>query len=144
MYPNTTPPLAAGVESTNEPPHVGGGPLTTRQFMSDQALTAAAKRWAPTEVDMSTPNPTRIKHFLVGGANAWAIEKAWCDDATRIMPSLPRVYRTERAFLHRAVRFAVQKWSIHRFLAIGAGLPYVGHVHEYGYAGVGSAGRRAG
>jgi hypothetical protein len=103
---------------------------TTRSSISDTALLIAARQWEPPSLDLVNVNPARVKDRFLGGDKAFALDRAWCANATHIMPSLPRVYRDERDFLRRAVRFAKRKRRIHRFIVVGAGLPYARPVHD--------------
>jgi hypothetical protein len=103
---------------------------TTRPSISDTALRIAAHQWKPPPLDLLNVNPARIKDHYLGGDKAFALDRAWCANATRRVPSLPRIYRDERDFLHRAIRFAKRKRRIHQFLVIGAGLPYARSVHD--------------
>ncbi|WP_158226982.1 SAM-dependent methyltransferase, partial [Amycolatopsis vastitatis] len=82
-------------------------------------------------MDLCCASPARIKDFLLGGGNAYAIDKAWCADATRILPSLRRTYRDEYRFLRRAIRLVAAKRGISRFLVVDAGLPDSDATHEY-------------
>lgn len=45
------------------------------------------------------------------------------------MPGLPKVMQANRAFMRRAVRFAVAE-GVTQFLDIGSGIPTFGNVHE--------------
>ncbi|SEB47410.1 S-adenosyl methyltransferase [Amycolatopsis tolypomycina] len=90
-----------------------------------------AHQWEPPELCTCCASPARIKDCFLNGGQAWEIEKSWCANAARIMPSLPRVYSEEREFVRRAIRFAVQERDIHRFLTIGGGLPDTEPMDDY-------------
>ena len=49
------------------------------------------------------------------------------------MPGLPKIMQANRAFMRRAVRFAVDE-GITQFLDIGSGIPTFGNVHEVAQA----------
>ncbi|MEV5721755.1 SAM-dependent methyltransferase [Amycolatopsis mediterranei] len=104
-------------------------PPEQHRSISDTALTIAAENWKPA-VDLCCPHPARIRDFLLGGENSYAIDRAWCAEQLRIMPSLRRIYRDERGFLLRAIRAALQEHGIDRFLAIDTGLPSAGSLHK--------------
>ncbi len=126
------PPLAAGSPSESEKPLAPGVSTssTTRPSISDTVLRIAAHQWKPPPLDLANVNPARIKDFYLGGGNSYALDRDWCKNATRRVPNLPRVYRDERDFLRRAIRFAKRKRDIHRFLVLGAGLPYARPLHD--------------
>ncbi|MEV7043955.1 SAM-dependent methyltransferase [Amycolatopsis sp. NPDC051061] len=103
---------------------------TIRPSISDTALKIAAHQWKPSPLDLLNPNPARITDFYLEGDQSFALERNWCTNATRLVPCLQRVYRDERDFLRRAIRFAKQRRGIHEFLVIGAGLPFARPVHD--------------
>lgn len=103
---------------------------TTRPSISDTALKIAAHQWKPPPLDLMNPNPARIRDFYLGGDQSFALERNWCINATRLVPCLQQAYRDERDFLGRAIRFAKRRRRIHRFLVIGAGLPFARPVHD--------------
>ncbi|MFI5591233.1 SAM-dependent methyltransferase [Amycolatopsis sp. NPDC051758] len=104
--------------------------LTTCPSISDTALKIAADQWEPPPLDLANASPARIRDFFLGGDKSFALDRDWCANATRLVASLPWIYRDERDFLHRAIRFAQRKRRIHRFLVIGAGLPFARPVHD--------------
>ncbi len=126
------PPQAACSPSNTERPLVRGVSTssTSRPSISDTALRNAAHQWNPPSLNLSDVSPARIRDYYLGGDNSFALERAWCARATRLLPVLPRVYRDERDFLRRAIRFAKRKRDIHQFLVLGAGLPYARPVHD--------------
>jgi hypothetical protein len=101
-----------------------------RPSISDTALTNTAQQWMPPPLDLENVNPARIRDFYLGGDRSFAVDRDWCAKATRLVPCLPRVYRDERDFLSRAILFARQRRGIHRFLVLGAGLPFARPVHD--------------
>src|SRR4051812_1387692 len=103
--------------------------FTPHRSISDAALQEVADGWEP-RLDLCCPSPARISDFLLGGKQAFALEKTWCENQLRVMPSLRKVRRAERAFILSAVEVAVQEHGIDRFLVIGAGLPFVDAVHD--------------
>jgi len=127
----TTPLPACPAEPAAAPTHPGRIALTPWPSISDIALRVVAHQWEPPELCTCCASPARIKDCLLGGDRAWEIEKWWCANAARIMPSLARVYCEEREFLRRAIRFAVQERGIHRFLTIGGGLPDTKPLNDY-------------
>src|SRR5690606_34135507 len=53
--------------------------------------------------------------------------------AMEFMPGLPKIMQANRAFMRRAVRFAVAE-GITQFLDIGSGIPTFGNTHEVAQA----------
>lgn len=84
----------------------------------------------PAGVDVSTPSPSRIYDYLLGGKDNFAADR---EAAEKILASAPEVRvaaQVNRAFLGRAVRFLVAEAGIRQFLDIGAGLPTQNNVHQ--------------
>jgi hypothetical protein len=66
---------------------------------------------------------------LLGGFHNYEVDRAAAAQAAALVPHLPQVARSNRAFLRRAVRHLVDA-GIRQFLDIGAGIPTVGNTHE--------------
>ncbi len=66
---------------------------------------------------------------LLGGTHNFAVDRQAAAQAVALVPDLPNVARSNRAFLRRAVRYLVGA-GIRQFLDIGAGVPTVGNSHE--------------
>jgi hypothetical protein len=89
--------------------------------------------WAPEGVDMRQASPARMYDALLGGSHNFEIDRAAAERAKLLVPDLPRVALSNRAFLRRAVRFMVDS-GIKQFLDIGSGIPTAGNVHEVAQA----------
>ncbi|MEV0063238.1 SAM-dependent methyltransferase [Nocardia sp. NPDC050718] len=85
--------------------------------------------WAPDGVDMQQPSPARMYDALLGGSHNFAVDRMAAEKATELVPDLPRLALSNRAFLRRAVRFMLDA-GIRQFLDIGSGIPTAGNVHE--------------
>ncbi|MEU3984215.1 SAM-dependent methyltransferase [Streptomyces sp. NPDC026672] len=85
--------------------------------------------WAPRSIDISVPSVSRIYDFYLGGSHNFEVDREAARRAMEFMPGLPRIMRANRAFLSRAVRFAVAE-GVTQFLDIGSGIPTFGNVHE--------------
>jgi S-adenosyl methyltransferase len=79
---------------------------------------------------LNAPSVARVYDYLLGGAHNYAIDREFAERQLEIMPDLRLAARTNRAFLGRAVRYAVEERGIRQFLDIGSGLPTVGNVHD--------------
>ncbi|MFD0687641.1 SAM-dependent methyltransferase [Actinomadura fibrosa] len=91
------------------------------------------EEYAPPGIDVSSPSPARIYDVFLGGKDNFAIDRAAAKVATDAGPDVPRAARENRAFLGRAVRFAVES-GITQFIDLGTGLPTLGNVHEVAQA----------
>lgn len=85
--------------------------------------------WMPPEVDPDVPSAARVYDYYLGGRHNFASDRLMGDRALAQWPTLPRIMQANRAFLRRAVRYAVAQ-GIDQFLDIGSGIPTVGNVHE--------------
>jgi hypothetical protein len=85
--------------------------------------------WAPEGVDMRQVSPARMYDALLGGSHNFEIDRKAAEVGIQLVPDLPRLALSNRAFLRRAVRFMVDA-GIKQFLDIGSGIPTAGNVHE--------------
>ena len=85
--------------------------------------------WAPPEIDLDRPSAARVYDYYLGGFHNFPADREMAREAIRMWPELPLMMRTNRAFLRRAVRFAVSE-GVTQFLDIGSGIPTVGNSHE--------------
>ncbi|MCH5670997.1 SAM-dependent methyltransferase [Streptomyces gilvus] len=89
--------------------------------------------WAPRSIDISVPSVSRIYDFYLGGSHNFEVDREAARKAMEFMPGLPKIMQANRAFMRRAVRFAVDE-GIDQFLDIGSGIPTFGNVHEVAQA----------
>ncbi|MEV5986566.1 SAM-dependent methyltransferase [Streptomyces sp. NPDC052051] len=85
--------------------------------------------WAPRSIDVSVPSVSRMYDFYLGGSHNFEADREAARTAMEHMPGLPKIMQANRAFMRRAVRFAVEE-GITQFLDIGSGIPTFGNVHE--------------
>ncbi|MFF3766467.1 SAM-dependent methyltransferase [Streptomyces sp. NPDC001922] len=85
--------------------------------------------WAPQGIDLSVPSVSRIYDYYLGGSHNFEVDREAARRAIEIMPGLPKIMQANRAFMRRAVRYAVDR-GITQFLDIGSGIPTFGNVHE--------------
>ncbi|MDG4752885.1 SAM-dependent methyltransferase [Micromonospora sp. WMMD718] len=88
-----------------------------------------AMSWAPAEVDLTRPNAARMYDYFLGGSHNFAADRHAADAVLAVAPHVADAARANRAFLRRAVRYALQQ-GIHQFLDLGSGIPTVGNVHD--------------
>ncbi|WP_280388156.1 SAM-dependent methyltransferase [Nocardia wallacei] len=85
--------------------------------------------WAPEGVDMTQASPARMYDALLGGSHNFEVDRFAAEAGKKLVPDLPRLALSNRAFLRRAVRFLADQ-GIRQFLDIGSGIPTAGNVHE--------------
>ncbi|MFG2502789.1 SAM-dependent methyltransferase [Streptomyces sp. NPDC048441] len=85
--------------------------------------------WAPLGIDITMPSVSRIYDYYLGGSHNFEVDRDAARRAMEFMPGLPKIMQANRAFMRRAVRFAVDQ-GITQFLDIGSGIPTFGNVHE--------------
>ncbi|MGA5121497.1 SAM-dependent methyltransferase [Streptomyces pseudogriseolus] len=89
--------------------------------------------WAPRSIDISVPSVSRMYDYYLGGSHNFEVDREAARKAMGFMPGLPKVMQANRAFMRRAVRFAVAE-GVTQFLDIGSGIPTFGNVHEVAQA----------
>lgn len=89
--------------------------------------------WAPQGIDISVPSVSRIYDYYLGGSHNFEVDREAARKAMEFMPGLPKIMQANRAFMRRAVRYAVQE-GVTQFLDIGSGIPTFGNVHEVAQA----------
>lgn len=85
--------------------------------------------WAPQGIDISVPSVSRIYDYYLGGSHNFEVDREAARKAMEFLPGLPKIMQANRAFMRRAVRFAVDE-GLTQFLDIGSGIPTFGNVHE--------------
>ncbi|MFF3286866.1 SAM-dependent methyltransferase [Streptomyces sp. NPDC003023] len=85
--------------------------------------------WAPQGIDISVPSVSRIYDFYLGGSHNFEVDRAAARKAMEFIPGLPKIMQANRAFMRRAVNYAVDE-GVTQFLDIGSGIPTFGNVHE--------------
>jgi len=78
---------------------------------------------------VNKPSSGRIYDYLLGGTHNYAIDRTFAEEQLKVTPDMRDGARLNRAFLGRAVRYAVER-GIRQFVDIGSGLPTAGNVHE--------------
>ncbi|MFI6348521.1 SAM-dependent methyltransferase [Streptomyces sp. NPDC050560] len=85
--------------------------------------------WAPRGIDISVPSPSRVYDYYLGGSHNFEVDREAARRAMGFLPGLPKITQANRAFMRRAVRYAVSE-GVTRFLDVGSGIPAFGNVHE--------------
>ncbi|MEV6164802.1 SAM-dependent methyltransferase [Streptomyces sp. NPDC052052] len=89
--------------------------------------------WAPQGIDISVPSVSRMYDFYLGGSHNFEVDREAARKAMEFMPGLPKLMQANRAFMRRAVRYALSE-GVTQFLDIGSGIPTFGNVHEVAQA----------
>ncbi|MFJ3909049.1 putative O-methyltransferase YrrM [Streptomyces sp. 2132.2] len=89
--------------------------------------------WAPPGIDISVPSVSRIYDYYLGGSHNFEVDRQAARRAMEFLPGLPKIMQANRAFMRRAVRYAVSQ-GVTQFLDIGSGIPTFGNVHEIAQA----------
>src|SRR6202030_4016818 len=79
--------------------------------------------------DTSVPNAARMYDYWLGGKDNFAADREAAERSALAVPQLPWLFRENRRFLGRAVRFCANA-GINQFLDVGSGLPTMENVHE--------------
>ncbi|MEI5103042.1 SAM-dependent methyltransferase [Streptomyces sp. PmtG] len=89
--------------------------------------------WAPPGIDIAMPSVARINDRYLGGSHNFEADREAARRAMEFLPGLPKIAQANRAFMRRAVRFAVGE-GVTQFLDIGCGIPSFGATHEVALA----------
>lgn len=84
---------------------------------------------APVKLDLDRPNVARVYDFFLGGTTNYAMDREFGERVLADFPSLRRIARANRLFLHRAVRH-LSGLGISQFVDIGSGVPTMGSTHQ--------------
>ena len=82
---------------------------------------------------MNRASPARMYDALLGGSHNFEVDREAAAFGRQLVPDLPRLALSNRAFLRRAVRFMMDA-GIRQFLDVGSGIPTAGNVHEVAQA----------
>jgi hypothetical protein len=80
-------------------------------------------------VDVDRPSAARAYDYYLGGLHNVPVDRQIAREALRMWPELPQILQANRAFLRRAVRFAIHA-GVTSFSTSGLGFPPSGNSHE--------------
>jgi hypothetical protein len=83
----------------------------------------------PPGVDLEHPSVARVYDFYLGGTANWAIDREFGKKVLARFPLLRPIAKSNRLFLHRAVRHLVRQ-GVRQFIDIGSGVPTMGSTHQ--------------
>ncbi len=84
---------------------------------------------APPGIDVNVPHSARMYDWWLGGKQNYESDRQLGDMFIRAIPTIQRMARENRAFMHRATRWMVEQ-GIDQFLDIGTGIPTPPNLHE--------------
>jgi SAM-dependent methyltransferase len=106
--------------------------MTEPTNLPDFGLRGVHPDWARAQegVDIAGSAPARVYDGLLGGSCNFGVDRDVADDLVARQPEARYWAQANRRFLHRALRFALDR-GVRQILDIGCGLPEtVGSVHE--------------
>ncbi|GAB3576561.1 SAM-dependent methyltransferase [Amycolatopsis endophytica] len=80
-------------------------------------------------VDLDHPNVARVYDYYLGGKANYAVDRVFAEKALASFPFVRPAAKSNRLFLHRAVRYLV-KQGVRQFIDIGSGVPTMGSTHQ--------------
>jgi hypothetical protein len=93
-------------------------------------FTSTGPGWVPPEIDTTVAHSARAYDYWLGGKTHFEADRVLAEAVIAAVPTMRHMARANRAFLGRAVGFLAREADIDQFLAIGAGIPGPGSVHE--------------
>jgi SAM-dependent methyltransferase len=85
--------------------------------------------WAPQGIDLTVPSVSRMYDYYLGGSHNFEVDREAGRRAIQAWPGLPKIIQANRAFMRRAITYAVGE-GVTQFLDIGSGIPTFGNTHE--------------
>ncbi|GHF19588.1 hypothetical protein GCM10017786_61900 [Amycolatopsis deserti] len=80
-------------------------------------------------VDLDHPNVARVYDYYLGGKANYAVDRVFAEKALERFPFVRPAAKSNRLFLHRAVRYLV-KQGVRQFIDVGSGVPTMGSTHQ--------------
>ncbi|GAA4668746.1 MULTISPECIES: SAM-dependent methyltransferase [Amycolatopsis] len=80
-------------------------------------------------VDLDHPNVARVYDYYLGGKANYAVDRVFAEKALEAFPFVRPAAKSNRLFLHRAVRYLV-KQGVRQFIDVGSGVPTMGSTHQ--------------
>jgi hypothetical protein len=101
--------------------------------MSDAPTRTGGRGGEAPGVDTGVAHSARVYDYILGGSDNHPADRAAAEQMLRGYPALRTSMRQNRAFMHRAVRYAARQ-GLEQFLDIGTGIPTSPNVHEVAQA----------
>ncbi|WP_405163244.1 SAM-dependent methyltransferase [Nocardia sp. NBC_01499] len=84
----------------------------------------------PTTIDTTVASEARVYDYWLGGRDNYPADRALGEEVAALIPGIRTMARANRAFVWRAVRYAIAEQGITQFLDIGTGIPTARNTHE--------------
>ncbi|MGW5442107.1 SAM-dependent methyltransferase [Streptomyces asiaticus] len=83
-----------------------------------------------TPLNQGRPHSARMYDYFLGGKDNYVADREAAAKVLTLWPGVMIAARTNRAWMHRAVRFLAAERGIRQFLDIGTGIPTRPNLHE--------------
>ncbi|MGW7681988.1 SAM-dependent methyltransferase [Kribbella sp. NPDC054772] len=84
----------------------------------------------PAPIDLGRASQARVYDVLLGGKNAFEVDRQFVQELLKIAPELPELTRQNRRWMAEAVTRMATDGRIDQFLDLGAGLPTAENTHD--------------
>jgi hypothetical protein len=84
---------------------------------------------ATTGLQLNRPHSARMYDYYLGGKDNYEADRQAAHEIEKIFPYIQFAARTNRAFMHRSIRYLAQL-GIRQFLDIGTGIPTEPNLHQ--------------
>ncbi|MFJ4681939.1 SAM-dependent methyltransferase [Streptomyces sp. NPDC091377] len=81
-------------------------------------------------IDTTRPHPARVYDWYLGGKDNYPVDEELGHRIMSIDTGAPRAARSNRWFMHRAIRLLARQEGISQFLDIGSGIPTEPNLHQ--------------
>ncbi|WP_430542565.1 SAM-dependent methyltransferase [Streptomyces iconiensis] len=85
--------------------------------------------FTPEQIDTTTPHPARMYDYYLGGRDNYEADREAAERVLGVLPDIRVTARSNRDFLHRAVRAAMDS-GVRQVIDIGTGIPTSPNTHE--------------
>ncbi|AQW47340.1 SAM-dependent methyltransferase [Streptomyces violaceusniger] len=83
-----------------------------------------------TPLNQGRPHSARMYDYFLGGKDNYVADREAAAKVLTLWPGVMIAARTNRAWMHRAIRFLAAEQGIRQFLDIGTGIPTRPNLHE--------------
>lgn len=104
--------------------------LSEQAGSKDNGRTALTDHGSPADgIDTSRPHPARMYDYYLGGRDNFEVDREAAQRVIDLFPDIVPMARSNRAFMHRAVRHAVES-GVRQIIDIGTGIPTAPNTHQ--------------
>lgn len=94
------------------------------------AQTGSGPEPPSSPLNQGKPHSARMYDYFLGGKDNYVADRQAAAKVLTMWPGVMIAARTNRAFMHRAVRYLAAERGIRQFLDIGTGIPTSPNLHE--------------